>query len=286
MLATNSTVYILGSSGFIGKSLLSHLRDQNNCKVLSAGRNSEDVYIDLSNDLSSFVEKVNNEDIVVLLASISSPDICNNDPIFAKKINVTSTETLIEKLSRKGVKTIFASTDGVFGRYDTMAYEESQLAPFGAYSAMKADVENKVKANPLVKVVRFSYVLGEGDTYTNMLSRCSTSDKPLVVFEGFERSIVALSDVVKGIENLIKNWSDFHYDVVNFCGPSLISRDYLTKCFKEYVAPELDYEVDNAPNGFWEARPKTINMQSNVFSTLLGRTPMSVEETLKNWRHK
>lgn len=276
-------IYVLGSTGYIGEALYSYLKIKYSGDVKSAGRQGCDVYVELAKDFSELVNLVSENDIVVFLSSISSPDICKQQPELAQKVNVLSTISLIEKLTAKAVKVIFTSTDIVFGNTDKAVDDTSALAPFGDYGQMKASVEAAVSDNSLVKVIRFSYVLGEGDKYTTMMAELSENEEELEVFDGFERNAVSLDDVVFGIYQLIINWHDIDSSAINFSGPELISRLKITDLFNRNVCSNLKYKAIEAPAGFWNARPKTIEMKSEIFSTLLGREPITIEHKLKNW---
>ena len=278
-----SKIFVLGSSGFIGKQLYNYLQVKYSGDVMSSGRNNCDVNVDLAKDFSELVYIAEVNDVVVLLSSISSPDICKNQPSLANKVNVDATIELIEKLTAKGVKVIFTSTDVVFGKSMTLVTDSSNLNPFGDYGDMKARVERVVQSNKLVKVVRFSYVLGKGDKYTSMMDESNNNGEKLEVFDGFERNVIVIDDVIDGIYKLIVNWDRINFSSINFCGEELISRIAMTQLYQEIVSPYLKFESIEAPLGFWNARPKKIEIRSNIFSTLLGRKPKTVEYKFKHW---
>ena len=117
-----------------------------------------------------------------------------------------------------------------------------------------------------------------------MLESSATSGQVLSFCDGFERNVVVIDDVIEGIINLILDWSFVDTSIINFAGPDLISRATMTALYKTFVNSNLEFVVENAPEGFWEARPKTIHMNSEYFSTVLQRKPISVEDKLKNWR--
>jgi len=281
-----NNIFILGSSGYIGTHLYNFMKLYTNFNVLSSGRSNADVYADLEGSVDKLVYATVEDDVVVLLSSISSPDICANQPDIAYKVNVTATLELIKRLTQKGVKVIFSSTDIVFGKSKSKVIDNSRLMPFGVYGKMKAKVEQEVINNSLVKVIRFSYVLGLGDKYTSLLSEMASRDEEIEVFDGFERNAVVIDDVLEGIYRLVVNWNDIASSAINFSGNELISRFKITEHFKHYVCINLKFKSVNAPNGFWDVRPKTIKMQSNVFKSLLGREPMSIKQKLQCWSKK
>lgn len=53
------------------------------------------------------------------------------------------------------------------------------------------------------------------------------NSKLLDVFDGFERSVVSINDVLLGIKNIILNWSQIDTRIVNFSGPDLVSRQQI-----------------------------------------------------------
>jgi len=278
-----SKLYVLGSSGFIGSQLLCYLKSEYSGIVKSAGRENCDIYTDLSCDYSELVSCTESGDFVILLSSISSPDICKKQPELAYKVNVEATNGLISELTSKGVKVIFTSTDVVFGKCQKPVTDSSCLNPFGDYGEMKANVEASQSDNNLVKIIRFSYVVGLRDKYTSLLSEMALKEEEIEVFNGFERNSVVIDDVLEGIYKLIVNWDGVAPYAINFSGKELISRLKIAEYFKKYVCPKLKYKLVDAPNGFWDARPKTIEMQSNIFSNLLGREPMTIEKKLQCW---
>lgn len=277
-----SCVFVLGSSGFIGSSLMTKLQDKG-IVTTSVGIENSDIYLELGKCHDNLLDVVKKDDFVIFLAAISAPDICKNQKEFAESINVTATSDLISKLTEKGIRVIFSSTDVVFGLVEHAVNDESDISPFGEYGEMKAKVEKYFADNPLVKVIRFSYVMGPGDKYTDMLIHSSQSNDSVEVFDGFKRNVVALSDVTDGIYQLIKKWSLVPQGFINFSGPECVSRWQLTLAFSEKFCPDLKCSLIDAPQGFWAARPKKIEMTSSAFPELLGRKAKNINENITTW---
>ncbi len=276
-------IIVLGSTGYIGSKLLPYLKSKCSSKVLTAGRSSCDIHVDLSKDYNGLLENSLSGDCVIFLAAISSPAVCIEESEFAQLVNVNNTLKLIEALTRKGVKVVFSSTDMVFGKYEKEVFDDSDLLPFGQYGDLKAEVERKVENNELVKVIRLSYVLGPGDKYTNMLFDAANSGETVEVFSGFDRNVVALPDVLEGIKQLITRWDEIDASCINFSGPVNISRYDVTKLFSELLCPTLSYQLVEAPERFWDSRPKSIVMNSKEFPNLLGYTPQNIEDFISEW---
>jgi len=280
-LKKTNKVFIFGASGFIGKVLLGKINNES--ETIGVGRKNEEVFFDLNysdpKDLKSYVSK---GDIWIFLAAISSPDECESNPDLAFKVNVTKTKRLIGWLTSQGVKVIFTSSDAVYSGIDGCVDDDETPRPIGVYASHKASVENYVRDNSLVKVVRFSYILGHGDKFSDMLRASEKSNKKLDIFLGFERCVVLLDDVVLGIQSLIDNWDRFDFKYINFCGPFLVDRVEMTKILKEKFFPSLDYYPREAPTNFWIGRVKKIHLDHKNFSKVLGRSPKSINELLRD----
>jgi nucleoside-diphosphate-sugar epimerase len=128
--------------------------------------------------------------------------------------------------------------------------------------------------------------LGVGDKYTSMLTQAAASNELIEVFDGFERNVVVIDDVLEGINKLILNWEKINAPAINFSGNELVSRQRITELFAEHVDEKLHFCTIDAPAGFWNARPKVIAMTSNVFSGLLEKQPMTIEYKLQHWNIK
>ncbi|KAJ9302673.1 hypothetical protein DTO271G3_47 [Paecilomyces variotii] len=81
--------------------------------------------------------------VVVHCAANRSPDLCENDPERASKINVQATRALAQATSSRGIFLIYISTDYVFpGRPGEAPYETSaKPEPTNRYGQMKRDGE-------------------------------------------------------------------------------------------------------------------------------------------------
>lgn len=273
-------IYIVGATGYIGHNLLKALGDKGEQNVSLVSRD----LVDLSNTgFDTFIDTLNPNDFCIILAALSSPDVCEKEFDRAYEVNVTNTSYFIDKLICKKVRVLFASSDTVFGLLEGVATDDSPLAPIGAYGEMKAQVEQKFKNEKYFKAFRLSYVLGPDDKFSQMIKECNQSDKELSVFEGFERNVVTLNDVIEGINNLVLKWDQIEVQYINFAGPELLSRYEIVKTQAFYLYPNLKFKETQAPDGFWKGRAKVIKMNSDHFPLLLNRPASYVKDILKDW---
>ena len=267
-------IFVFGSSGFIGRALKDNLIP--NFAVYAVGRNEEDIHYDLgSSQPSELNDVVSGGDVWIFLAAISSPEICMSEYKKTFELNVEKTCELISWLTQHGVKVIFASSDAVFSGGNGIFEDNSEADSVLSYGRQKLTVEEKFNDEKLVFIVRFSYVLGAGDKFSDLVMAKARNGETLDVFSGFRRNVVLLSDVIQGIQNLIDHWEDFPFSIANFSGPDLLDRIDIIKEFEKFY-PEINYEIVPAPKGFWDARAACIETGFENFSKILGRRPASI----------
>lgn len=280
-----SKVFVFGASGFIGRKFLSSF---NELECITVGRNNSDVEFDLEaySNVNKVVESINSNDFVIFLSAISSPDECELNYSRSYKINVTNTQKIIAALLRKGVRVIFSSSDAVFGKSGFLCDEDSQLSPFGKYGEMKAEVENFFKNHKNFFIVRFSYVLAKDDKFSSMVLEHAKSGKNLDVFDGFERNVISIEDVLLGLKNIIKHWDDIRTRVVNFSANELVSRQDIVTELASNSYPNLVYSFTDAPDCFWKNRPKVIYTKSNFLESILEQPIKSYKECIKEYNQQ
>lgn len=273
-------VFILGSTGYVGNHLKSFLSDA--FSLVTVGRKNSDIHFDLeTGEFNDLLVQVNNDDTIIFLSAVSAPDQCEKNYDVAHKINVKNTITLISELLKKNARVIFSSSDVVFGGTSDVCTEMSERKPFGKYGQMKCEVEEHFSNNPGFFVIRFSYILGKGDKFSEMVKEHSLNSKLLDVFDGFERSVVSINDVLLGIKNIILNWSQIDTRIVNFSGPDLVSRQQIVLALAQEKFPELQYQFTDAPESFWLGRPKKINTKSRFLESILDRSCESYLNVIK-----
>lgn len=280
-MSKNKT-FILGASGYIGTNLVKYLGHKND--VVKLGRNSDGGFFDLASfNPQMLSNRVKPGDMFIFLAAISSPEICKEKKEYAFNVNVTKTIELINWLVANHVRVIFSSSDVVFGSKLRIAYDDDLLEPLGDYAEMKMLVERAFGNNSLVKIIRFSYVYGKKDKFSKMVSEAESKGRVVAVFRDFYRNIVSLGDVLEGIENLVERWDAFPFYAANFSGPRLVSRIDFIKAIKKDILPNLEFEVLDAPSGFWDSRAKSIATDCTNFSIILGRKPRGLSSLKEVW---
>ena len=103
-------IHILGSNGYLGKNI-SLILSQNNINFVkySSKVDSTSKPFDLAIINSGFLSYIQKDDIVFFLSAISSPDVCENNFDYAKKINYNATLYYIKDIISKKAHVFFMS---------------------------------------------------------------------------------------------------------------------------------------------------------------------------------
>ena len=264
-------VHIIGANGYIGTAL---------CKYLDSRNVVFDCYSDIADErckafnLTSFNEddlSFKKGDIVVLLAAISSPDVCQNNYDFAYSINVTGTKKFVNYCMSVGCKVIFFSSDTVNGATDGKVNDEySEVNPFGNYAQMKYEIEKTFRDSKDFKTIRLSYVLSDHDKFFAYLKDCIDKNARAEVFDGLFRSVVRLETVLESVYCLIKNFDFNDYYLVNISGNKCISRKDLAEYYQKEIDNRLEFDIIPVPESITRGRPNIINTKSLFLEKLLG----------------
>ena len=203
-------IHVIGANGYIGTRL---------CKAMDSKGIPYDCFsnvadskckkFDLTSDDYGVLNGFAPGDVVVLLAAISSPDVCQNDYELAYGINVVGTSHLIDYCIKKDINVIFLSSDTVNGATTEARDEYAPANPFGNYAKMKYEIEQRYQDNPHFKTLRLSYVLSEEDKFTTYLRGCVERGEVAEVFAGLYRNVIRLEVVLEAIIRLCQN---FHFN--------------------------------------------------------------------------
>jgi len=274
-----SQTIIVGRNGFIAKELAKRAL-KNVLFTTSNPEDKESIYLNLDKVEEFNYSNIDKNTVVVLLAAISSPDICQNDYDYSYKINVTGTIKFTEKVIKQGAKVLFFASDVIYGNTLEPVNEKSQTNPFGNYAQMKDEVEKYFCENECFKSFRLSYVLSKEDKYLKYLQNCVNNATVAEVFHPFERKVIYIEDVLDAIESIVADWEQCKSQYINICGIKSISRKDIADYFNELINGKLKYEILEPNTEFWKARPKDINIKSLYLEDILGRKPIDIKDAV------
>ena len=272
--------HIIGSEGYIGTRLLNRLEDIDYIEyVLNPSRG--EIKIDF-NDLNNMdLSNICSGDFVVLLAAISSPDICSNQYDFAYGVNVVGTSNFIDRCIEKGANILFFSSDVVNGKTERIHNELSKVNPIGKYAEMKYEIEQKYRGISQFKVFRLSYVFSRKDKFMKYLQSCDGSGQIADVYDALRRNVIYIEDIIKAVIAVGKKFKEISPGLVNLSGVQCLSRKDLAQFYKEVVSQNFVYTTSIPDKEFFVARPDIINTESLYLEDILGRKPMLIRDAMK-----
>ena len=273
--------HVVGSTGFIGRSLIEKLPPEVSHRCYARRPEAGESKIDLLNLTAECYSEIQAGDYVVLLAAISSPDVCQAQYEMAYAINVTGTKQFIAECLRRDARVLFFSSDVVVGATDRPHDETMPVAPFGAYGKMKREIEAAFANDPRFKVFRLSYVFSRSDKFMKYLRKCVDTGENADVFQALYRNVVYLNDVLEAVVALGKHFDAWRNPIFHLSGPELLCRADMAECFQSAIAPTLRYTTQVPEASFFEARPNVIETHSLYLEQLLGRPPTALAEAVK-----
>ncbi len=273
------TFFAIGKNSTIGKRFA---QDVQHKKItwISSNPGEGDLALNLLEPDWFDYNVIHPDDYIVLLAAISSPDVCKNNFEMAYQINVTGTSQFIKSCLERGAKVLFMSSDTVYGDCSTIANEKSLCNPIGEYGKMKYEIEQKFADRFNFKTFRLSYVFARTDKFTSYLSQCALKSSVAEIFHPFYRNIVYIKDLIDAMLTLETDWDRFNPNVVNLCGPEPISRVDLAELYKKNIDDRLNSVQKYPGDDFFKARPQTIEVESLYLQDLLGRSPIDIETAM------
>jgi dTDP-4-dehydrorhamnose reductase len=269
-------IHVIGASGYIGKNLENYFRLNSVKDLILYSDISSEKYIELNllNLSDKTFEPFKKNDIVIFLAAISSPDLCENNYEFAKSINIDGTVKFIDACLKREVNVLFFSSDVVYGFNTGINDENTKPNPHGNYAKMKFYIEEKYKYNDHFKVFRLSYVLSEEDKFIDYINQCIRNKIIPEVFNGFKRNVILIEDVLKSVYNITQNFNLIKSPIINICGEESLSRVDLANYFNRQH--KFDYKIIDIPIQMLKSRPNTIITKSLYIEKILGRKPKKI----------
>lgn len=208
----------------------------------------------------------------VLAAAATRLGQCEADPAGTRAVNVEATLDTAARLSRRGIRVLWFSSDCVFdglgGPYD----DDAPTAPLNEYGRQKAEVERRLAeatgGDALVVRLGKVYTLqkGDGSLLDEMAARLSAGS---VVRAARDQVFCPTldSDVVQGVLALMQAEAR---GVANLCAPEAASRLEMAQAIRRALgaAPELveDISLDDLAEAF--ARPKRTPMRCGALGRI------------------
>ncbi|HEY4351541.1 MAG TPA: SDR family oxidoreductase [Paraburkholderia sp.] len=138
-------VALIGASGLLGRAIAQRLSQQTAWQVVQtafAHAQASQVVLDIRDEqaIARFVDQ-HAPDAIVIAAAERRPDICENDPAFARALNVDAVRAIAGAAQRRGAWVLSISTDYVFDGTQPPYRHDASPAPINAYGRSKLEGE-------------------------------------------------------------------------------------------------------------------------------------------------
>jgi dTDP-4-dehydrorhamnose reductase len=155
---------VTGASGLLGINFSLHAREAHSVTGVDRGRLASAPFNLIQADLlipGTIAQAIQaaRADAVVHCAALADVDLCEKEPLLARRVNVELAGEVARTCARMGVRTLQISTDAVFDGATPGQYTEADTpAPRGVYSQTKRDAELLVMSeDPAALVVRVNF---------------------------------------------------------------------------------------------------------------------------------
>ena len=286
---SKQTIWVTGSSGFLGSRLVRHFMSEGHNVVGIARRQAEhSIVLDLaSDDAVKRMRELPDPEVVVHAASKQPGQGSLAEFVTA---NVRTTQKLVDALADRPVKKfIYTSTQSVYHRPASLPVKES--APAGGtlpYSATKRWGEQVLEVLAYtadVTILRLPslYGAGQADSFVDGLARTALRGDPLELFSRGEliRDALHVSDVVKAIAKCVEQPAERGYVVMNLgCGRPIKAIEYAESLVAALESTSKVVPIDR------EASQESLYADIEQARQLIGFNPMSLEQSMSEYANE
>ena len=229
-------------------------------------------------------------DVLVNAAALTSPDLCEDEPDLALRVNAESPGRLAALCAARGARCIHLSTDYVFaGAGSALLDEAAPAEPVNAYGRSKRAGELAVlAADPAALVARVSWLFGPqgGDVPATVLARARAGE-PLGFIEDKWSVPTSTVEVAAWLERLATDLAGVS-GLLHLCNTGAATwRDYAQVVLDRAWARGLldrrhwthGQKLRDFPN-FKARRPPFTAMSNARLADLLGAAPAAWQEAL------
>jgi dTDP-4-dehydrorhamnose reductase len=225
--------------------------------------------------------ELNQINIVVHAAGLTSVELCEVKPELARYINVQLALNVARACAKLGLPLIHISTDHLFAGTKALVHEDCPVAPLNVYGLTKAEAEQRVlQAHPMALVVRTNF-FGWGPSYRRSFSdfilEALRLGKEITLFEDVLYSPIIIKTLALAAHTLLDKKANGIFHVV---GNERTSK-YEFGC---KVAKEFGLDASLIKPGFLAdqarlvSRPHDMSLSNQKTCRLIGKKLGSVAD--------
>lgn len=203
---------MIGANSEIGKATASVMRDMGET-VISTTRRSDEVspdrvFLDFDRSTADF-EPPPGVTAACIFVAVARLAACEADPVGSSLINCQRTIELADRLTARGIYTLFLSTDKVFDGTRPLVPADAPHAPVSAYGRQKARTERAMKERMAggspVGILRLAKVMSPGIALIEGWKTALSAGRQIEAFHDMAMAPTPSALVARAITALLKD---------------------------------------------------------------------------------
>lgn len=250
-------ILVTGSSGFIGKNLISHLSKKKSLIIAASHvkqkkKNKNIINLKLN---KANLNKLNNIDVVIHCAASTPPKYSQTECFENNKVLDDMILSFIKK--KKIEKVIYLSSMSVYGKIkNKVVNEKDTLKNLDLYGKSKLRSERKLylyskKKFSSILVLRLCSIVGNG-SHSNFISNFKknfSNNKKIYITNKKKlfNACLHMNDLSKFISNILTNFK-LNFDIINIASDKPVKLDKIVNLFKKkYPKKKIEYLKTKSP---------------------------------------
>lgn len=201
------TVLVVGADGLVGSALAETLVECGSVVVTSRRDGSILLPLDLAKDPRSWnlPEQVS---VAFICGAVTSLQTCCEQPAESRRVNVTNTVALAQRLTALGARVVFFSSGLVFDGSQPFPCEADAVNPQCEYGRQKAEAERALLTmGQSVAVVRLAKVVAPELPLFRRWAEALRAGRVIRPFSDYVMSPIALGFVAEAMRALVGRWT-------------------------------------------------------------------------------
>lgn len=220
-------VWIVGSAGQMGTAI-NEVLNPLEIEVFDTDKNELD--ITQTDEVLRFGD-VNRPNVIINCAAVTDPELCEQNPELAYRVNALGARNLSIAASKIGAKFVQLSTDDVFDGYASHPYSEfDDTNPQTVYGRSKRAGENYVKEFTHKHfIIRSSWVYGSGRNFVNEVLEGAKNHQPVTVLSDEIGAPTSARELARMILYLIdtNEYGTYHVTCQGSCSRYELAKEVL-----------------------------------------------------------
>lgn len=277
-------VFILGSQGMLGRSLVKTLSRERSISVVTAARYGGDYNFDFMDDkkLCECIESIK-PDVVINTAAIVSLQQCENEPSMAYAVNTKLAGRLAELCHELGCYFIHISTDHYYCHdRDKKHLETDKITIRNEYARTKYLGEQLVALHAQNLIVRTNIVGYRNNllkpTFLEWCIQAFNRDEEMTLFDDFYTSSIYTDQLCMVLEDLLEIRPE---GIVNIASSTVSNKkEFILALVKRLIDREPRYRIGKVNQMLDVPRADSLGLDVSKIENIVGYKMPDLEKVI------